>query len=160
VKGEYQQTRRNSSWDKFYLALFTGSLKYKKMISKIPYKFALNAMIAILLSVLIFHVLILIKIIPYTIVWAGKLENDQQMVVFEILSITVNSVLTFIIFIQGNYLKVNFSQKALNVILWVFTIIFSLNTIGNLFSKTSFETIVFTPLTFISAILCYRILRK
>ncbi len=130
------------------------------MISKIPYKFALNAMIAILLSVLIFHVLILIKIIPYTIVWAGKLENDQQMVVFEILSITVNSVLTFIIFIQGNYLKVNFSQKALNVILWVFTIIFSLNTIGNLFSKTSFETIVFTPLTFISAILCYRILRK
>ncbi|MEY3411323.1 MAG: hypothetical protein RIQ70_9, partial [Bacteroidota bacterium] len=99
-------------------------------------------------------------IIPYTIVWAGKLENDQQMVVFEILSITVNSVLSFIIFIQGNYLKVNFSQKALNVILWVFTIIFSLNTIGNLFSKTSFETIVFTPLTFISAILCYRILRK
>ena len=130
------------------------------LTTKIPYRFAIGAMVAILLLVLIFHVLILIQIIPYAIVWAGKLENVQEMVVFEMISIVVNLVLIFVILTQGNYLKIDFSQKVLNFTLWVFIVVFSLNTIGNLFSKTSFETIVFTPLTFISAILCYRILKK
>ncbi|MCF6268271.1 MAG: hypothetical protein L3J41_01010 [Melioribacteraceae bacterium] len=32
----------------------------------------------------------------------------------------------------------------------------AINTIGNLFSNNFWEMIIFTPLTFISAILCYR----
>jgi hypothetical protein len=38
-------------------------------------------------------------------------------------------------------------------------ILFSLNTIGNLFAESSLEMIVGGALTFISALLCYRIVK-
>jgi hypothetical protein len=79
------------------------------------------------------------------------------MYVFETISIGVNLFLLWILVVKRKYIKANRSSKMLNVALWLFVIIFSLNTIGNLFSETNFETIVFTPITFISAIFCLRI---
>lgn len=104
-----------------------------------------------------FHFLILTQIIPYDIVWGGKLQNIDQMRVFELVSISVNALIIMIIALRAKYLKWNVSVKVLNVFLWIFVAIFSLNTLGNLFAETTTETLIFTPLTFISAILCYRI---
>ena len=129
------------------------------MIKKLPFKFALNSMLALLSLVCVFHLLVITQIIPYTIVWAGKLNSLQEMLVFETVSIIVNIFLICVILSKGNYIKKLLSEKVLIIILWFFVIVFSLNTIGNLFSKTSFETLVFTPLTFISAILCFRIIK-
>lgn len=114
-------------------------------------------MLTILSLVMLFHILVLIQIIPYTIVWAGKINTIAEMRVFETVSLFINAFIICVIAVKSQYLKWNIPGKLIQVLLWVFVALFSLNTIGNLVSKTSFETIVFTPLTFILAILCLRI---
>ncbi len=120
---------------------------------------ALISMLVLLTLVLIFHLSILTQIVPYDIVWAGKLKTKQEMYVFESVSILINSILITTLLIKGNYLKINISHKIINAILWIHAVLFSLNTLGNLTAKTLFEKAVFTPLTFISAILIFIIVK-
>lgn len=106
-----------------------------------------------------FHLCILIKLIPYDIVWGGRLKTDNQMYRFEIISVLVNLVLISILLIKGSYLKFRLNKKIMNVILWIFFFIFVLNTIGNILANTTFEKL-FSVLTFILAILLWNILIK
>ncbi len=127
----------------------------KKLIS---HKWAINIMIALLTVVLVFHTIILTGTISYTIVWAGKISNVADMRKLEVISICVNSFLIMIFLLKANYIQNKIPIKILNVIIWLFVILFSLNTIGNLFAKSNFELFFITPLTFISAILCLQII--
>ena len=120
-------------------------------------KKALNLMIALLIVVLLFHTLVLTGIIPYSIVWAGKISSVKEMRIFETVSIIINAFLIIILLLRSNYIQNSIPGRRLNVIIWVFIFLFGLNTIGNLFAKSKFELYLFTPLTFISAILCLRI---
>lgn len=120
---------------------------------------ALISMLLLLSLVMIFHLSILTQIVPYDIVWAGKLKTKQEMYVFETVSILINSILISTLLIKGNYLKINISHKIINAILWIHVVLFSLNTLGNLTAKTLFEKAVFTPLTFVSAILIFIIVK-
>ena len=126
----------------------------KQIISK---KLALNAMIALTTAVLLFHTLILIQIIPYSIVWAGKLNSVEEMRIFEFVSIIINSFMLITFLLKSKYIQNTFSSKILNGIIWFFVFLFGLNTIGNLFAKSNFELYFFTTLTFISTLLCLRI---
>jgi hypothetical protein len=121
---------------------------------------ALKMMIGLLIVVVLFHFSVLFQIVPYTIVWAGKLNTLDEMYVFEAVSIAINLFLLLILALKGNYIKYAFSEKWLNGILWFFVVVFALNTIGNLMAETVVEKVVFTPLTLISAILIWIILKK
>lgn len=121
---------------------------------------ALKFMLGLLVIVVLFHFSILFQIIPYTIVWAGKLNTVNEMYAFEATSIAINLFLILILVAKGNYIKHPIPEKWLNGILWFFVVVFALNTIGNLFAKTVFEKVVFTPLTLISAIFIWIILKK
>ncbi len=123
----------------------------------IPFSFALWTMILLNCVVVVFHTFVLLKIIPYDIVWAGKLKSNEEMLVFESISILINILLMIVLLIKGDLLKTKLLIRFATVVLWMFVVIFALNTIGNLFSKTTTETFVATPLTFISAILCLRL---
>ena len=127
------------------------------MFYKLPYKLSLNIMICIFSLILVFHLLVLMQIIPYTIVWAGKLNSVTEMRNFESVSILLNLLMLLVILVKADYVKWRINQRILNSIMWTFVVLFSLNTIGNLFSKSTFELIVFTPLTFLMAVLCLRI---
>lgn len=120
-------------------------------------KQALNSMLILLTSVILFHVLVLLQIIPYTIVWAGKLENVSEMQSFETVSILINIFLIFVMLFKANYIHNKIPSKFLNGIIWLFVVAFSVNTIGNLFAKSKLEIYIGTSLTFISTILCWRI---
>lgn len=128
-----------------------------KLISQ---RLALNIMLALLSIIMIFHLSVITQLIPYTIVWAGKLKTVEEMRRFESVSILLNCFFMTVLLLKGNYIKSKIPVKLLNIVLWIFVAIFALNTIGNLFAKTDFELYVFTPLTFISALLCLRILIK
>jgi len=130
----------------------------KILVKYISFPFALWTMIILNNIIILFHFLVLFQIIPFDIVWAGKLKSVEEMLVFESISIAINVLLMSMLLIKGELLKLNISKKLVNVILWIFVIVFALNTIGNLFSKTSLETFVATPLTLISAILCLRLI--
>jgi hypothetical protein len=62
-------------------------------------------MIGLLSVVLVFHILILIKIIPYAIVWAGKISSLEQMRKLEVVSILVNSFSIIILMLKAGYIK-------------------------------------------------------
>lgn len=118
-------------------------------------KLAGNIMIGLLSLVLLFHFLVLLQIIPFKMVWGGRLNNKEEMYVFEILSIIMNVFLLYTVLQKSCYIKPMFSLKIINGILWFFTIIFALNTIGNLFAINMLEKILGTLLTLISSYLCF-----
>lgn len=130
------------------------------MINKISKNQALKITLGVLIVVIVFHLLIIVRIIPYEIVWAGKLKSVSEMYVFETVSVLVNILLVVVLFLKGNHLKHNTNSKITNGILWFFVLIFVLNTVGNLMAKSFFEKAVFTPLTFLLAILIWIIIRK
>ena len=122
-------------------------------------RIAIKSLLGLLLAVVLFHLCILIKIIPYEITWGGRLKSDQEMYIFETISILVNLFLGFVLLIKGGYIKGFFQQRVINILLWIFWGLFVLNTIGNTIAKTSFER-SFALLTFIFAVLIGIILKN
>jgi hypothetical protein len=121
---------------------------------------AIKIMLVLLSAVMVFHILVITQVIPYTIVWAGKLKSTKDMYQFEGSSIFINLMLILILLVRGQYIQLPVSQQFISIVLWLFVFLFALNTIGNLFAKTNFEKFVFTPLTFISSLLLFRIVKK
>lgn len=136
--------------------LYNLFVKLKFMIYKIPFQFALKSTLLLLGLIIVFHIMVLLQVIPYSIVWGGRLETYNQMLGFETTSILINFILIIVVAIKGRFLKINISRKLINATLWIFIILFSLNTIGNLLAKATLETILFTPVTFVLAIMCLR----
>lgn len=120
---------------------------------------AIKIFLLLLLTVCLFHVFIILKIIPYNIAWGGRLTNDTEMYIFETVSILVNLFLCWILLMKGEFVKFRFSPKIVRIILWLFCILFILNTAGNIFAKTNFEK-CFSLLTGLSAILIWMILKQ
>jgi len=119
---------------------------------------SLKLLLTLLSIVIVFHLCILFKIIPYTIAWGGQLQNDSEMYVFEVISIVINLFLGFVLMMKSNYLKFYFKEKIVNIILWFFVVLFALNTLGNLFAKTTFEK-SFSILTLLYAFLIWRVVK-
>lgn len=118
-----------------------------------------KVLLGLLVAVVLFHASIIAGVIPYDVTWGGRLENDLQMYVFETISIVINLFLGFLLLLKGGYIKQRFSQRATNILLWIFFALFVLNTIGNLFAETGFER-AFSVLTLLFAVLIWMILKK
>ncbi|MCA6379532.1 MAG: hypothetical protein IM606_06630 [Cytophagales bacterium] len=119
----------------------------------------IKTLIVVYSIITVFHSCILLKIIPYDITWGGRLQNDQEMYVFETTSIAINLFLISILSMKGNFVTYKFPVKVIHVILWVFVVVFALNTVGNLFAKTLLEK-AFTLLTLGSALAIGFVLRR
>ncbi len=66
---------------------------------------AIKMMLWLLVAVILFHLSILLKIVPYELTWGGRLTNDFEMYVFETISVLVNLFLFTLLMIKGNYWK-------------------------------------------------------
>jgi hypothetical protein len=107
----------------------------------------------ILLSLfLLLHFSILIKLIPYNLVWGGKLKSIKEMYRFEIFAILINSLFVIVILIQMSFLTIDIPKKVITYSLWLMTGLFFLNTLGNAISKNKLEKRLFTPVTILLAI--------
>ena len=120
---------------------------------------SIKIFLGLLTAVILFHICIIAKIIPYDIAWGGRLKNDTEMYVFEIISIFINVFLTWILLMEGNFIEFKFSSKTIHIILWVFFGLFVLNTIGNILAKTNLEKF-FAVLTGRFAILIWNIKQR
>ena len=127
------------------------------MISK---RIALKLMIGLLSIILIFHLCVLFEIISYKIVWAGRLNSKEEMYVFEAVSILINFFLIIVLCIKFQNIKKSETNRIINIIIWLFVFLFALNTLGNIFAENLIEQILGTLLTFISATLCWIIVKK
>jgi hypothetical protein len=119
--------------------------------------FAANGILLITSVTLIFHFLILFGTIPFENTWGGRLENREQMLVFESISIIVTLLVMTAVGIRAGYLIWKVKPIFLKVFFYILMVVFTLNTIGNLFANNDFEKFFATPLTLILAVFCWRL---
>lgn len=118
---------------------------------------AIYGSLLIMGSIIIFHLLVLAGIVPYNIVWGGRLSSHNQMVWFELLSITVNLIMLYIVGQKGGFVKASLSPNVITTALWVMCALFVVNTLGNMLSVNSLEKLIFTPLTFLLALFSWKL---
>ena len=109
---------------------------------------------------IVFHLLVLLGVVPYEIVWGGRLKSPDQMLVFETVSLLINAAMLYVVAAASGHLKHPFKPGFFRVALWVMVFLFALNTLGNIFSENRFEQLVFTPLTALLALLCLHLARS
>jgi hypothetical protein len=126
------------------------------VIKKITFAVAYKLILWILSLVILFHLLVLVQIIPYTIVWGGNIHSYEQMLVFESLSILINLLIIFLVYTKVKNVHLQRKSKLVNAFLWFFAALFFLNTLGNLTAQSSIELIIATPITLLLAVLSWR----
>ncbi|NQW30752.1 MAG: hypothetical protein HQ472_09610 [Ignavibacteria bacterium] len=122
-------------------------------------KTAIKILLGILTAVVIFHVGIIAKIIPHGIAWGGRIESDSELYVLEFISILVNLLLGVVLLLKGGYVQHKIPARVLNAVLWVFLVLFLLNTVGNVLAESVLEK-CFAVLTLVLAALIWILLRK
>lgn len=112
-------------------------------------------LIFLLTMLLVLHISILLQIVPYDIVWGSRLTSKKEMYRFEIISILVTTFFLAIILIQSKILSIQIPSSAMQVSLWAMTLLFLLNTVGNILSKNKTERLYFTPVTILLSIFSF-----
>ena len=112
---------------------------------------AIKILIGISSLAILFQMSVLVGLVPYDVVWGGRLKSLEEMYIFETVAITINLLLILVLLSKGRFFLNGLPEKYLNPILWFFSGLLALNTVGNLFAKTLTETLVFTPITFVMA---------
>jgi len=130
----------------------------KKILS---FKLAAQISLFLLVLLILFHLSIVIGIVffdfvPVDFLWGGKMETKEQLLGFEIISLFIMVLCFFIVLVKSEKVKLPRLMKASEIAVWILFILFFLNTIGNIFAKTTFENI-FAILTVILTILCLRL---
>ncbi|WP_044514261.1 hypothetical protein [Hymenobacter sp. DG25B] len=126
----------------------------KKLLSERAATFCLLLILALLV---VMHLLILAGIIPFALVWGGRLQNQAQMLRFETVSVLVNMLLLAVVALRAGLLRVRLHPIAGRILLGLMAGLFLLNTVGNLLSAHPFEQMVFTPLTLVLFLLSLRL---
>ena len=128
-----------------------------KMKNLISIRLASNIIITINTVALLMHVFILLNILPHDFVWGGRLKSEGDLIIFESISIVLQTLFISIIAVKAGYVFKGKFKRTANVGTWVMFGLMVLNTIGNLASSSGLETMVMTPLTIVLALLVFRL---
>lgn len=105
----------------------------------------------------LFHLLVLIGVVPDTIVWGGRITDRQKLIVMETVSLITIVLVGVLSFVHGRMITAENGSMVLRIVMWVFAALFLANTVGNLFAKTAFERFAFTPVTAVLTFLTLRL---
>lgn len=114
-------------------------------------------LLTFLLLLILFHLLILLRIVPYEIVWGGQIANTSSLIMLECMALGLTIIFTVIVLAKIGYIKVNGFSKTINFGMWVMVGYFILNTIGNIASINSIEKMILAPLTILLALIALRL---
>jgi hypothetical protein len=113
------------------------------------------ALIVLLSAAILFHLLVLVGVVPHDIVWGGRLESEALVPVFEGVSLSLNALFLGVSLIEAGYLPFTFNTRVSRGVFVTMGVIFTANTVGNLLSRNAIEQRVFTGLTLLIAIFCF-----
>ena len=127
----------------------------------ISFKKAVQWCLILFGAIMLFHAFIIGGIIffdfaPVEFLWGGRMETKEELLVFEFLSFAVVVLCFFVVLIKSGRISAPRLKKASGVILWILFVLFLLNTVGNIFAKTTFEK-SFAIVTIVLAIFCLRL---
>ena len=116
----------------------------KKIISESA---AGKSLLALLSAIMLFHVLVIINVIPYEIIWGGRIRNRRELINLELISIIVNAIMIFVVLIRTGMVGFSISVRWMRLLFWMMSAFFLLNTLGNFVSLNQLEKFIFTPIT-------------
>ena len=131
------------------------------MIQKlITEKSAGTMLIILFLMIITFHVIVLIGLIPMDMIWGGRLKTQQELYVFESVSVLLNALMLWATIIRIRYIQPRQPSTFTRVVFWLMFILFFLNTIGNMMALNNLESYIFTPITLLLALFSLRLALK
>lgn len=105
-----------------------------------------------------FHILVLFGIFPADIVWGGQIRGVQaNLVTLETIALIVTALFMIIIAAKLGYIQAGKLSGAVNIGVWLIFAFLLLNTLGNLASGVTFESLFAAPLTIILALCALRL---
>ncbi|UUZ86266.1 hypothetical protein LJK88_24365 [Paenibacillus sp. P26] len=118
----------------------------------------LSSLILMVLNILLLglHLLILLGIVPYAFVWGGQIHGSS-LILFEAAAILITALFLFLVALKAGYIGHGRFRRTTTIGIWVMFAYLLLNTAGNLASQASIETLIFTPVTVIMALLVLRL---
>ena len=120
----------------------------------------ISVMLLITALLLLLHFSILIGLIPYDKVWAGRLKSVEEMYQFETVSILINVFVLIVLLVKRRMLKQQKQNKLMSYLLKALGVFFALNTIGNLFAESKLELILGTAVTLTLSVLFFKVSMK
>lgn len=113
----------------------------------------------LLIAVIVFHSFVLLGIIPFEIIWGGKLKNHSEMISLERISLFITILMLMVGLMRAKIITIGNHPVKISVLLYTMSLLFSMNTIGNLLADTNFEKFVFAPITVLLALLSWQLAR-
>lgn len=100
---------------------------------------ALPIMLGMVVLIILFHLGVIFRILPFEFIWGGQISTTSEMYLLVTISILLNLFLGLVLVMKGGYVKHWFGKRVTDFFLWLFLILFTINTIGNLLAETIFE---------------------
>lgn len=104
------------------------------------------------------HLLVILKILPSSIVWGGQLSDmGENLYLMEGISLGVTVLIMAIVIMRLRIRRPGTLKRLAVYLMWVVFVLFALSTLGNLTSSTLAETVLFTPLSVLLALVALRL---
>lgn len=113
-------------------------------------RFAEIGLVGVLVIMLLIHLGILLKWIPYTIVWGGRLKTDQEMYLFEGVSVLMTGGFLWLALEESGIVSGFMSENIRSYIMWGMAVMFLMSLLGSITSKNKTEKWLFSPLAFLA----------
>jgi multisubunit Na+/H+ antiporter MnhF subunit len=111
------------------------------------------------LSMTVLELLVIAKVLPYSIIGGGRLDTYEEAAALAGFSIIVQVVIALCIGVSSNIIRLEKGKKFTNTVLRIFTIYFAFNIILNLLGKTWFEKVLASLICIIQIVCFVGILR-
>jgi hypothetical protein len=119
---------------------------------------AANILLFALGVLAIFHLLVLLGLLPADIVWGGRAgDSSPNIFILELAGLIVTLLFAAVVAAKAGYVEAPISSRAIGIGMWVVFGYFLLNIVGNLSSVSTMERALFTPLSVILALAALRV---
>lgn len=127
----------------------------KKLMSA---RLAGNILLIALGILFIFHILVLLGVLPAGVVWGGMVQGDQtNLLALETVALAVTLLFMLVVAARIGYIQAGRLSGVVKVGVWLIFVFLLLNTLGNLASGVSFENLIAAPVTIILALCALRL---
>lgn len=127
----------------------------------ITFRLAANALLLLFCVAFLFQLSVLAGLIPTEMVWGGRLTDHEERTAGALVSLgtllLMIGVLTLRMGPGGRATRSGPWRSIGRYGMWVIVLLFALNTAGNLMAMDLRETLIFTPVTLVAALLAWRV---
>ena len=127
------------------------------MVRRLPFSNAAVTALVLLGMTAIFHILVLVEIIPIAQVWGGRLDSIADMRVYESASLAITAFIAYTVAARAQFVASPLWAGFLRVFMRFLAVMFVLNAVGNAASFSTVEAWVLTPVAAVLAVVFWRL---